>query len=169
LEGFSGYISFMPQAKIGIVILANNRSALELTHYLNYYIYDRLLNLKESPWAKIIEDERPNYKASSEKTGKGPQAKSEKTAYPREKYVGSYGHDAYGKAVVSVENGEMQLNFNKSFVWPLEYCFQNVFKTEYDGATIRFEFNQDTAGNIISLEMEIEGTDFNIVFKKAAD
>jgi CubicO group peptidase (beta-lactamase class C family) len=168
-DGFSGYISFMPQAKIGIIILANNRSALELTHYLTYYIYDQLLNIKEFSWDKLIEDERPTYEVSSEKSGKEPQAKSEKIPYPREKYIGSYEHDAYGKAVLSVENGEMQLNFNSNFVWSLEYCFQNVFKTEYDGATIKFEFNQDTAGNVISLEIVIEGTDFRVVFNKVTD
>jgi CubicO group peptidase (beta-lactamase class C family) len=167
LNGFSGYISFMPQEKIGIIILANNREALGLTHYLTYYIYDQLLNLNEFSWDKLIEDERPTYEVSSEKSGKKPQTKSEKVSYPRQKYIGSYEHDAYGKAVVSVENEEMQLNFNKNFVWPMEYCFQNVFKTEYDGATIRFEFNQDTAGNVISLEIAIEGTDFSVVFEKS--
>jgi CubicO group peptidase (beta-lactamase class C family) len=169
IDGFSCYISFMPQAKIGIVILANNRSAFELTHYLIYYISDQLLNLKEFSWDKLIEDERPKYKVSSEKPSKGTQAKSEKISYPRQKYTGSYVHDAYGKAVVSVENGEMQVNFNKNFVWPLEHCYDNVFKIEFSGATIRAEFNQDTAGKVISLEIQIEGTDFNVVLKKISD
>jgi CubicO group peptidase (beta-lactamase class C family) len=168
-DGFGCFISFMPQEKIGIVILGNNRLALELTHYLTYYIYDQLLNLNEFSWDKLIQDERPKYKVSSEKSSKEQQAKSEKMSYPREKYIGTYEHDAYGTAAVYVENGELQLNFNTNFVWPLEYCFQNVFKTVYDGATIRFEFNQDTAGNVISLEIQIEGTDFHIVFGKITD
>jgi CubicO group peptidase (beta-lactamase class C family) len=168
IDGFSGYISYMPQEKIGIIILANNREAYELTQYLSYYIYDRLLNLKEFQWDKIIENEKPKYREASEKSGK-PQTKPEKIPYPLEKYTGSYKHDAYGKAVVSVENGEMQLNFNQSFVWPLDHCFDNVFKTEFSGATIRVDFNQDTAGNVISLEIEIEGTDFHVVFNKISD
>lgn len=168
VDGFSGYMSFMPQAKIGIITLANSREAFYLMHWLNYCIYDRLLNIKGFSWEKLIEDEKPIYRVISEKSDKEPQARSKKI-YPSEKYTGSYVHDAYGKAVVSVENGEMQVNFNKNFVWPMEYCFQNVFKTEYDGATIRFEFNQDTAGNVKSLEIEIEGTDLNILFKKISD
>ena len=167
INGFGCFISFMPQEKIGIVILGNNGVALELTHYLTYYIYDQLLNLNEFSWDKLIEDETPKYKVSSEKSSKEQQAKSEKMSYPREKYTGSYEHKAYGKAAVYVENGEMQLNFNTNFVWPLEYCFQNVFKTVYDGATIRFEFKQDTAGNVTSLEIQIEGTDFSVVFEKS--
>jgi CubicO group peptidase (beta-lactamase class C family) len=169
IAGFSGYISFMPQEKIGIILLANRDVGLELTHYLTYYIYDQLLDLHEFSWDKLIDDERLKYEVSPETSSKKPQARAEKMSYPREKYIGSYEHDAYGKAVVSVENGEMQLNFNKNFIWPLEYCFQNVFKTEYDGATIRFEFNQDTAGNVISLGIEIEGTGFSVVFTKVTD
>jgi hypothetical protein len=53
--------------------------------------------------------------------------------HPPEKYVGSYEHEAYGKAAVSVENGELKLNFNAHLVWPLEYCFGNVFKSEFSG------------------------------------
>jgi CubicO group peptidase (beta-lactamase class C family) len=169
ITGFGGYISFMPQEKIGIILLANRDLGLVLTHYLTYYIYDQLLHLHEFSWDKLIDDERLKYEVSPEKSGKKPQAKSERIAYPIDKYIGSYEHDAYGKAVVSVENGGMQLNFNKNLVWPLEYCFQNVFKTVYDGATIRFEFNQDTAGNVISLEIVIEGTGFHIVFNKVSD
>jgi CubicO group peptidase (beta-lactamase class C family) len=166
ITGFGGYISFMPQKKIGIILLANRDLGLELTHYLTYYIYDQLMHLHEFSWDKLIDDERLKYEVSPEKSGKEPQAKSERITYPLDKYIGSYEHDAYGKAVVSVENGEMQLNFNKSFVWPLEYCFQNVFKTEYDGATIRCEFGQDTTGKVTSLEIEIEGTGFKIAFKR---
>jgi len=169
ISGFSGYLSFMPQEKIGIIILTNNREALGLTHYLTYSIYDLLLNIKGFSWNKLIDDERPQYEVSSNKSDKKPQAQSEKASYPREKYIGSYEHDAYGKAVVSLENGEMQVKFNTSFIWPLEYCFQSVFKTEYDGATIRFAFSQDTAGNIASLEMEIEGTGFKVVYKRLPD
>jgi len=106
--GFSGYMSYMPRAKVGIITLANSREAFYLTHWLNYCIYDRLLDIKGFSWEKLIEDEKPIYKAMSEKSGKEPQAKSEKIAYPRDKYIGSYEHDAYGKAVVSVANSEMQ-------------------------------------------------------------
>jgi hypothetical protein len=166
LEGFSGYISFMPQEKIGIIILANSRPAFKLTRYLTYLIYDQLLNIKEFSWDKLIEDAKPKYEVSSEKSSTEPQFKSDNTPYPQEKYIGSYEHDAYGKAVVSVENGEMQLNFNQSFIWPLEYCFQNVFKTVYSGATIRFSFSQDTTEKVTSLEMEIEGTGFRVVFER---
>jgi CubicO group peptidase (beta-lactamase class C family) len=165
-DGFSDYISFMPQAKIGIVILANNRTALELMHYLTYSIYDQLMNFQEFSWDKLMEDERPKYEASPKKSSQEPQAKSEKMSYPGEKYTGSYEHDAYGKAVVSVENGQMQLSFNKSFIWPLEYCFNSVFRTEFSGATIKAEFHRDTTGHVISLEIEIEGTGFKIVFRR---
>ena len=166
LEGFSGYISFMPQEKIGIIILANSRPAFELTRYLTYLIYDQLLNIKEFSWDKLIEDAKPKYEVSSGKSSTEPQFKSDNTPYPQEKYIGSYEHDAYGKAVVSVEDGQLQVNFNQSFIWPLEYCFQNVFRTVYSGATIRFSFNQDTAGKVTSLEMEIEGTGFKVVFER---
>ncbi len=169
IDGFSGYISYMPQEKIGIVILANNRSAYGLTNYLSYYIYDQLLNLNEFPWDKIIEYEKPKYKESSEKSSEKLQAKSEKMLYPLEKYTGSYEDEAYGKVAVYVENGELRLNFNTHLIWPLEYCFCNVFKSEFSGAPVRVEFSLDLKGNVKSLEVEIEGTDLNIIFKKISD
>ena len=168
IDGFSGFISFMPQEKIGIVVLANNREAYGLAHYLNFYIYDQLLDLKESPWDKLIEDEKPKYPTSSDKPGQEPETESEKMLYPLEKYSGSYVHEAFRKAAVYVENGELQLNFNKSLVWPLEHCFYNVFQSEFSGAPIRVEFNLDIQGNVTSLEIQIVGTDFNIVFNKNA-
>lgn len=169
IDGFSGYISFMPSEKIGIVILTNNRSAYRLTQYLSYYIYDRLLNLNEFPWDKIIDNSKPKYEESSKKSIEELQTKSEKMLYPLERYTGSYEHAAYGKASVYVENSKLQLNFNTNLVWPLEHCFYNVFKSEFSGAPIRIGFSQDTQGNVTSLEIEIEGTDFRVVFKKISD
>ncbi len=168
IDGFSGYISYMPQEKIGIVILANNRSAYGLTQYLSYYIYDRLLNLKEFAWDKIIGDEKPKYRESSGTSGSS-KTKPENMPHPPEKYVGSYEHEAYGKAAVSVENGELKLNFNAHLVWPLEYCFGNVFKSQFSGTAVRVEFSLDLQRNVTSLELQIEGTDLNIVLKKTRD
>ena len=168
IDGFSGYISYMPQEKIGIVIMANTREAYELTQFLNYYIYDQLLDLKEFTWDKIIEDEKPKYRESSDKSGR-PKTKPEKVPYPLEKYAGSYEHEAYGKAAVFVENGELKFNFNTHLVWPLEYCFGNVFKSEFSGALVRVEFSLDLQRNVTSLDLQIEGTDLNIVFKKTRD
>ena len=166
ITGFGGYISFMPQEKIGIILLANRDLGLVLTHYLTYYIYDLLLNIKDFSWDKFIDEERLKYEVSSEKPSQKAQARAEKISYPRDEYIGNYEHDAYGKAVVSVEDGQLQVNFNQCFVWPLEYCFQNVFKTEYDGATIRFEFSQDTHGKVTSLEIQIEGTSFKVAYRR---
>lgn len=93
--------------------------------------------------------------------------------YPLEKYVGSHKHEDYGKAAVYVENGELQLNINRNYVWPLEYCFYNVFKGEFIGAPsilpIRVEFSLDLQGNVTSLEIQIEGTETNVVFNKISD
>jgi CubicO group peptidase (beta-lactamase class C family) len=169
IDGFSGYISFMPSEKIGTVILANNRSAYDLTKYLSYYIYDRLLALNVFSWDEIIDQSKPIYKKSSEKSTEEQQAKSEKMLYSIERYTGSYEHPAYGKAIVYVENGELQLNFNTNLTWPLEYCIHDVFKSEFSGATIRIEFDLDTHGNVTSLETQIEGIDFHIVFEKITD
>jgi CubicO group peptidase (beta-lactamase class C family) len=147
IDGFCGYISFMPSEKIGIVIMANNRSAYDLTKYLSYYIYDQLLNLNEFPWDKIIEDKKPKYKESSEKPSEELQAKSEKMLFPIEKYTGSYEHEAYGKAAVYVENGELRMNFNAHLICSLEYCFNNVFKSEISGAPVKVEFSLNLQRN----------------------
>jgi len=168
IDGFSGYISYMPQANIGIVVLANNRAAYRLAQFLSYDIYDRLLNLKGFSWDKVIDGERPRYRATPEKPGR-PQAGPEKTPYPLEKYSGSYTHKAYGKAAVYVENGELRLNFNTGPVRPLEHCFFNVFKSELSGSPLQVEFSLDLQGNVMALEIQIEGTDFHIVLGKLAE
>ena len=169
VDGFSGYLSYMPSEKIGVVILTNNRSAYDLTHYLSYHIYDQLSGLDEFPWDKILESERPKYKGNSEKSGQEPQAKSEKMPYPLEKYAGSFEHEAYGKADVYVDNGELKLNINARLIWPLEHRFQNVFQSELSGAPVRVEFSLNLQGHVTAVEIQIEGTDLNIVFNKVAD
>jgi len=122
----------------------------------------------EFAWDKIIGDEKPKYRESSDKFGT-PKTKPEKMPHPSEKYVGSCEHEAYGKAAVSVENGELKLNFNAHLVWPLEYCFGNVFKSQFSSAAIKAEFSLDLQGNVTSLDLQIEGTDLNIVYKKTRD
>jgi hypothetical protein len=168
IDGFCGYISYMPQDKIGIVVLANNRKAYSLTHYLNYYIYDQLLDLKEFSWESIIQDEKPTYEETSGKSNKLGN-KPEKIPYPIDTYTGSYENAAYGHVEVDAENGELRLNFNKSLVYPLEYAFQNTFKTELWGTPVRVEFSPDLQRNVTKLEIDVEGIDFNIVFNKISE
>jgi len=151
IDGFSGYVSFMPSEKIGVVILANTRSAYDLTRYLSYYIYDRLLNLDEFAWDEIIAADRPEDGGAPVESGE-PQTRPETVPSLPVGFAGTYRHRAYGTAVVTAENGELRVTFNGHVTVPLEYRFSNTFAGEFSGAPIKVEFSLDLRGNVTSLE-----------------
>lgn len=54
INGFSSFVSFMPEENLGVVVLSN-LNVMHLPIALSYEIYDRLLGYEGTDWNKIIE------------------------------------------------------------------------------------------------------------------
>ncbi|EST55846.1 hypothetical protein T458_00555 [Brevibacillus panacihumi W25] len=114
LQGFTSFVSFLPEQKLGIVVLSQvDQSRLPVA--LTYEIYDRLLDLAPLDWhgrlkqevqeeAKKMEEQLQNFKKSIDSMDDHDHPLSSRQ-YGR--YEGNYHHPGYG--IVSIAHTENSL------------------------------------------------------------
>ncbi len=52
LPGFHSQVSFMPNDKIGVIVLVISDHSAPLYNVVSYNVYERLLGLDQTPWSK---------------------------------------------------------------------------------------------------------------------
>ncbi len=108
VRGFSSLVSFMPQKKIGVVILCNHQVSL-LIYYLNYYIYDRMLNNNETDWQALIEKNRPKYQKNNTTT---PSKEIPVSAKLVRDLCAVYTNPVWGTVEILNKNARLFVRFN---------------------------------------------------------
>jgi CubicO group peptidase (beta-lactamase class C family) len=114
-EGFFSHLSFMPERKVGVVVLANGGGAGGLiSDIVATYAYDRALEKPglaqrtEERWAAFTKG-MAQREAAIAKDRATRQARSQKTPLPLDAYVGAYESPALGRMVWTLENGRLKV------------------------------------------------------------
>jgi len=114
-QGFHSHLSFMPERRVGVVVLANGGAASALVaDAVATYVYDRVLS-KPSLTERVEE----RWKAFTAELARGReaiardlatrQARPQTTSLPFEAYAGTYESPVLGKMVWTLENGRLQV------------------------------------------------------------
>ena len=111
-NGSTSFLSFMPDRRVGVVVLINIEKPSMVPIMIALTIYDRLLGLS-SPWARrwgrtIRQQETDARKQQEPRRYKGMKI-SEHLSKP---YLGEYQHPGYGRVSVCRPAGRLQLRFN---------------------------------------------------------
>mgnify|MGYP001090432715 CR=1 FL=1 len=171
IDGFSSFVSFMPEEKIGIVVLTN-MNATWLPHVLTYNIYDRLLGFKEIDWSKKFMD-RVSEEAKKKKEAAEKEEKERKKdtcpTHPFETYTGQYANPAYGLVIIGKEGDHLNITY-KSKTGRLIHYHYDTFKAgiQYTVFTLdhKVTFQMNEKGDIDRLSIPLEGGVSDIIFKK---
>ncbi|HRI80346.1 MAG TPA: serine hydrolase [Cyclobacteriaceae bacterium] len=134
ISGYRSNISIMPKDSIGIIILTNTAQGTPMGSAAVNGIYDRLLQLGETPWTKKIKAETVK---SINKTMRGLdslralQVKGTTPSHRLAEFTGTYEYKAYGKIEISESSGQLQFKFR---IWdlPLEHFHYDQFWTKQD-------------------------------------
>jgi CubicO group peptidase (beta-lactamase class C family) len=145
--GVAGYVTrvmLVPEENLGVVILTNAEedAAYEsvLMHILDSYfggpIEDYIAGFKK------LEDEQK--KKADETMSKAAQARAveSKPSLPLEKYAGTYSDPWYGNVSISMENGGLTLNFERTLhgLADLQHWQYDTFKAHWRDRTVEDAF-----------------------------
>ncbi len=172
IDGFSALVTFMPEQKIGMVILSN-LNGTPLPTVLALSVYDRLLGLDPIDW-----NER--FMGEIEKARKASQDKEQKSSAERKTgttpshaladYAGSYEHPGYGTLEVGLVDDKLQLVYNELTMQMSHYHY-DVFEAKHEefDMTMLAAFTGDLKGNIHTIAVPLEPTLEPIVFERKAE
>jgi len=167
LDGMRARVVFVPEEKLGFVILMNSQNT-NLHSSIAYRILDHYLGGPERDWSsellKIVKDQEVKDKAE-EKKKEDDRVKGTKPSLALEAYVGTYDNEMYGPATVKLENGRLTMQFYPTYVGDMNHwhydTFQVIWKDKsLDKDMITFTLGPDGKVN----EMRWQGF---TVFKKA--
>lgn len=171
IDGFSAFVTFMPEEKIGIVVLTN-LDGTSCPYVISYNIYDRLLGLKPIPWGDRFENMKREAAAKLKEAYQKAESERKKDTKPSHKledYVGEYTHPAYGTMKIT-KNGE-NLSFEyRIFKNNMIHQQYDTFITDsnqpFNNMGLQLNFLMNEKGDIDHLTIPIqEGVD-DIVFVK---
>ncbi len=170
IDGFSAMMSFMPDEKIGVVVLTNlNGTLLPLVASLN--AYDRLLGLEEIDWNGRFKLKWDMFKGEIEKSHKKEEIlrkEGTKLAHKLEEYTGIYEHPAYGILNVDLDKRALEVNYN-NLNSPLEHWHYEIFRALDEPLKgMKFKFMSNDRGDVDQVSVTLESNVSEIAFKRKA-
>lgn len=167
LDGMISQTAMMPEEKLGFVILTNSLNYLP--YFMMYTIFDIFMEKKGQDYSKIVVEFVKKNKEEELKQWEKEDAernKKSKPTLPLEAYVGTYGGDLYGDAVISLENGKLKLQFVPApdFHSILDHWQYDCFVVEFKyfpslpKGKLNFIIGQD--GKVEEFKIDVPNPDF---------
>jgi CubicO group peptidase (beta-lactamase class C family) len=160
LPGFHSQVSFMPNDKIGVIVLVISDHSAPLYNIVSYNVYERLLGMDQTPWSQRQLARR----LAGKKAGTEARAKAGADRVPNTKpshaladYAADYENPAYGILKIGLKGDALQFGFH-AFDFPLSHFHYDRFDTPDDEQYGRFSVNfrtnpqGDIDSTVISLD-----------------
>lgn len=173
VEGHSLIVGFVPQEKVGVVVLTNI-AQLPLRDVLLYESIDRALDFPEQDWNTkyhkifdpiIIGQQKAKQTASEERLKDAPPT------HALETYAGTFEADGYPDFDVQLNEGALQASLVGVFdTSELRHYHYNVFEwhwVDFD-MWIKIRFLVNDNGEVASVAMPIESAVDDVVFSRKA-
>ncbi len=160
LPGFHSQISFMPNDKIGVIVLVISDHSAPLYNIISYNVYERLLGLDQTPWSqRQLQQRLANKKAGTEARAKagGDRVANTKPSHALGDYVGEYENPAYGILKIGLQGNQLQFGFHE-FHFAMSHFHYDRFDTpddeQYGKFSVNFRTNPqgDVDNAVISLD-----------------
>lgn len=170
IDGFSALVSFMPDEKIGVVVLTNlNGTLLPIALVLN--VYDRLLGLDEIDWNGRYKLKWNMLKGEMKKSDKREDIIRKEDTHPAhklEEYAGVFENSAYGTLRVDLEKKTLSADYNTSKS-PLEHWHYEIFHASDEPLKgMKFTFLTNMKGDVNRVSVPLESSVAEIVFTRKA-
>jgi hypothetical protein len=124
IDGYLSWFSFMPEERLGVVVLSNLSGGNPVPRLVTLNLYDHLLGLDPLPWAAWRRE--ADRKARAKAEAKAAEPPEEELIEPRppaldlSAYEGRYEHPAYGTIRITLADGRLSGRFNHMAL-PLEH------------------------------------------------
>lgn len=168
IDGFSSYISFLPDENMGIVILSNSNEGFFLLP-ASYSIYDKLLGYKNGKWNRRMKVELSKITNSIKSINKkieNSKKEGTKLSHPIEDYIGSFENPGYGTIKIEEEGKNLKLMFNDIEYILKHKCYDVFTMVILQELVATVTFNCDSSGNINYVSIPFEQGIKEIEFKR---
>ncbi|MCD4785596.1 MAG: serine hydrolase [Candidatus Eremiobacteraeota bacterium] len=171
VDGFSALVSFIPEKKIGIVVLTN-MTRTTLPYIITFSAYDRLIGLDRIDWNKKFMDKKAELLGKSKESMEKEHKKNTSPSHPITDYMGKYTNKAYGDIIITLKDKNLNITFRNK-TGHLKHYQYDTFKPEmqfpvyYFNAGVTFGMNKK--GNIDKLSIPLEPAVDDIVFERVSD
>ncbi len=177
IDGFISKLSFLPNKKIGVIVLTNlSGTPLVSPPAITYNLFDRLLGQPPIDWAGRLRGETAKLKAAREAVKKSSSTGRKEGTSPSHAwadYAGNYEHPAYGRVRIELMgSAELTLTAN-GVTLPAKHFHYDIFELgETTGAALsgmKIAFHYNKQGDIDRVAIPLESSVDDIVFKRIAD
>jgi len=160
LPGFHSQVSFLPNDKIGVIVLVISDHSAPLYNVVSYNVYERLLGMDQTPWSqRRLQQRLAGKKAGTEARAKagGDRVPNTKPSHALADYAGDYENPAYGILKIGLKSDALQFGFH-AFQFPLSHFHYDRFDTpddeQYGKFSVNFRTNPqgDIDNAVISLD-----------------
>ena len=160
LPGFHSQVSFMPNDKIGVIVLVISDHSAPLYNIVSYNVYERLLGMDQTPWSqRQLQQRLAGKKAGTEARAKagGDRVPNTKPSHALADYASDYENPAYGILKIGLKGDALQFGFHE-FQFPMSHFHYDRFDTpddeQYGKFSVNFRTNPqgDIDGVLISLD-----------------
>src|SRR5947207_3886718 len=143
LPGFHSQVSFMPNDKIGVIVLVISDHSAPLYNIVSYNVYERLLGMDQTPWSqRQLQQRLANKKAATESRTKAgaDRVANTKPSHALGDYAGEYENSAYGILKIGLQGDQLQFGFH-DFHFPMSHFHYDRFDTPDDEQYGKFSVN----------------------------
>ena len=167
IDGFISAMEWLPDERIGVVVLSNTSSTGTVPPLVARNVFDRMLGLEPIDWAARARKREAEAKAKAEEAKKADREAAvagTSPSHPLTDYAGAYEHPGYGTATVRVDGQGLVVEV-VGIEFPLAHYHYDLFSVPYDlpesspaagfgGAKVRFDYDNAGAINVVSLPLE---------------
>ncbi len=168
IDGFTAFVSFLPQDDIGVVVLSNLGQTY-LPYALAFHVYDRLLGLPAKDWSGFFRARRQELETATENQRKAEEEDRKlgtRPSHPIEEYAGLYQHPAYGDLRIVRQGMGLGFTFN-GLTGALDHWHYDTWNLPAGQLRgLKLSFLTDARGEIDRLSVPLEASVGDIVFTR---
>jgi CubicO group peptidase (beta-lactamase class C family) len=139
IDGMSALVAFIPEEKLGLVILTN-LSGSELRTALKLRIFDSFLGGELKDWSAIHLKTMKGFETqgkAAEKKQNDERLKDTRPSLALDKYAGTYQDEMYGDVKVAQdESGKLVVRYGPAFTGDLEHWHYDTFQATWRDRTL---------------------------------
>jgi CubicO group peptidase (beta-lactamase class C family) len=139
IDGMSALVAFIPEEKLGLVVLTNLNGS-ELRTALKLRIFDAFLGGEAKDWSAIHLKTMKSFEAqgkAAEKKQNEERVKDTKPSLALDRYAGTYQDEMYGDVKVEQdESGKLVVRYNRAFTGDLEHWHYDTFQAIWRDRTL---------------------------------
>ena len=163
IDGMSAIIGLMPDARVGVYVLANLDHA-ELRHALMYRVFDMYAGNPARDWSGELRQLFASARQAALNAAPKRPANPTPPTFPLERYAGTYTDSTYGAVDVKLENGALRVRFGKEDLGTLTPWDFDAFRAHGpppEESEVPVTFVPSGSGTVVSVRM------FGVTFAKS--